>query len=158
MRWNPPARDHNSRPASVRLVPTPSAHDRIDTRKNAAKGSAHIVVGNAHRKKPHSISRNATALAARTHISFLRLTIRPSSNAHFLTAAAMSVLALLSFWPDLTAFLASNTDPGFITLSADPTATLTGSMSAQAPAAPVPRMFHCLSLTCLKSISLRSAR
>ena len=61
----------------------------------------------------------------------------------------MSVLALLSFSPDLTVFLASNSVPGFITFSAEPTATLTGSTSAHAPGLGRSRgSFHCLSLTC----------
>ena len=94
---------------------------------------------------------NATTLAVRTHSSLRRLTIRPPSNAHFCTALAISVLALLSFSPDLTVFFASNSVPGRITLSAIPTAAAHrvyldpfGPMSAR------PRTFHCSSLTCLQ--------
>ena len=47
----------------------------------------------------------------------------------------MSVFALLSFCPAFTVFLASNSVPGPVTLSADATARLTGSTSAHALAA-----------------------
>src|SRR4029078_1327571 len=83
IRWNPPARDHSSRPLSVRRLPTPSFQDAVENRKNAAKGSAHMVAGKPQRKKPNSMRMKATALAVRTHSSFLRLTINPLSDAHF---------------------------------------------------------------------------
>ena len=119
MRWNPPACDHSSRPAAVRRVPTPSTHDRTVNKKNAANGRPHAVIGMPnHRRKQHTASTNAIKLATRTHSSFLRLTIRPPSKAHFLTALAISVLALLSFSPDLTVFFASNSSPGLFTFSA----------------------------------------
>ena len=56
----------------------------------------------------------------------------------------MSVLAVVSFLPAVTVFLASNSLPGPITFSAEPTATLTGSTSAHAAACAVPRTFHCV--------------
>ena len=79
-----------------------------------------------HSKKQHTADNNAITLAARTHSSFLRLTIRPLSRAHFWTALAMSALALFSFSPDLTVFFASNSSPGLFTFSAIPTLRLTG--------------------------------
>ena len=68
-----------------------------------------------HRKKQHTAINIAITLAVRTHSSFLRLTSRPPSKAHFCTALAMSVLALFSFSPDLTDFFASNSSPGLFT-------------------------------------------
>ena len=86
----------------MRRVPTPSAHDRTVTAKNTANGRPHMVAGKPQRKKPHTARTAATMPAVRTQSSFLRGTIRPSSTAHFFTAAAMSVLAELSFLPDFT--------------------------------------------------------
>ncbi len=126
--------------------------------KNAANGSAHMVVGNPHRKNPQIIRMNATALAARTQSSLFRLTIRPPSTAHVSTALVMSVLALLSFSPDLTVFFASNSLPGLITFSREPTALLAGSTSAHRPGLPTPWTVHCLSSTCCRLTSSRSAR
>ena len=155
MRWNPPACDHNSRPAAVRRVPTPSAHDRTVNRKNAANGRPHSGDRNAdHRKKPHTANSNAITLAVRTHSSFLRLTIRPLSKAHFSTALAMSVLALFSFSPDLTVFFASNSSPRPVHLQRDTDLAADG-----IDAAPIrtcsarPRTLQCSSLTCFSSIS-----
>ena len=117
-----------------------------------------MVVGKPHRKNPQIIRMNATALAARTQSSFLRLTIRPPSTAHFSTALVMSVLALLSFSPDLTVFLASNSLPGLITFSAEPTAMLTGSTSAHRPGSPMPADGPLLVVDLLQLTSSRSAR
>ncbi|CAA0133011.1 Uncharacterised protein [Mycolicibacterium vanbaalenii] len=133
MRWKPPARDHSSRPAAVRLVPTPGFHDPAESTKNAAKGSAHMVAGKPHRKHAQIIRTKATALATRTQSSLLRLTISRLVVAHLPAALFMSTLALLSLSPDLTVFFAWNTDPGVVTLSRLATAMLTGSTPAHWP-------------------------
>ena len=101
---------------------------------------------------------NARALNVRTQSSFLRFTRNPSSRAHFSTASFMSVLALLSFSPALALFFAWNWVPGPVIFNAEPTATATGSTSAQSALRARPVTFHCLALTCFSSTSLRSAR
>ena len=142
----------------MRREPTPSRHDAAVSTKNVAKGNAHSVIGKPQRKKPQSMSRNATALAARSHSSFLRATSRPSSRAHVCTAFVMSSLALLSFCPDVAVFFAVNSLPEFISFNRDATARLTGSRPDHWPVWAMLRSVHSLSPSCCSVMSLRSAR
>ena len=115
-----PARDHNSRPAAVRRVPTPSAHDRIDNRKNAANGSAHIVVGKPQRKKPqhHQDERDRVG-GAHPHF-LLALDHQAVVERPLLDGLGHVGLGLVRASRRTSrSVLASNSVPGLITLSAD---------------------------------------
>lgn len=139
-------------------MPRPPNHEATVTTKNAANGSAAMVVANPQPKNAHTAAMADNRLATCSQPSRPRLTINPSSSAHCLTAAAMSVRALLSFSPDRTVCFASNSVPVPITFRAEPTATLTGSTSAHRLAPAVPRTSHCLSLTWRRVTRSCSAR